>query len=144
MPVENTSEPQFELTVDQKQWKRVATLDHSGPNDPVFVLDSKTGTISFGDGARGQRPSSGSSIQASYRYGGGAEGRRDNGPTITLTWTSKSFRKNEVIGAIIKSQADGIAVRVCMEYEVPHRWQWIAIFRRSIKKWALRLTCRFI
>ena len=143
MPVENISEPQFELMVNGEQWERVGSLDSSGPDNRVFILDEETGMISFGDGVHGRRPANGSSIRATYRFGGGAEGVVDNGPTITLTWTSKSFRKNEVILAIIEPQVDGIIFRACRESEVPHRWKWIAILCRNIKRWALRLTCRF-
>ena len=95
MSEENTSEPQFELTVNGEHWKRVASLDCSGPNDRHYILDRRTGKISFGDGERGQIPTTGSSIQATYRLGAGDDGNLDNGPTSTLTWTSNSFRKNE-------------------------------------------------
>ncbi len=142
MPVENTSEPQFELTVNREQWKRVARLDYSGPNDHVYVFNQETGMIRFGDGKQGQIPPAGSGIQATYRYGAGDTGAVDNGPTITLTWTSRSFRKNEVIGVIIEPKVDEIIFRACRESEVSHRWKWIAILCRNIKRWALRITCR--
>ena len=141
MPVENTSEPQFELTVNGEQWKRVASLDCSGPNDRHYILDRETGMIRFGDGEQGQSPPSGSNIQATYRYGAEAGGAVDNELTISLTWTSKSFRKNEVIGVIIESKVDGIIFRTCRESEIPHRRKWIAILCRNIKIWALRLIC---
>jgi hypothetical protein len=99
--------------------------------------------IIFGDGERGAVPPAGSSIRANYRFGAGAEGAVDSGPTISLKWTSKSFRKNEVIGAIIEPRVDGIVFRVCRENEILHRWNWIAILCRNIRRWALHLACRF-
>jgi hypothetical protein len=121
IPVDDISEPQFELSVDGERWNRVVSLDGTGPDDHVYSLDTNTGAIAFGDGERGRRPRAGSTVQARYRYGGGADGNLDNGPTITLTWTSTSFRKNEVIGAIIEPQVDGVVFRTCRESEVPHR-----------------------
>jgi hypothetical protein len=143
IPIENISEPQFELSVDGELWKRVANLDCFGPDDQVYTLHAESSKIAFGDGASGKIPLTGSSIRARYRYGVGVEGNLGNGPTITLTWTSKSFRKNEIIGALIESKADGIIFWTCRETEVPHRWKWGVMLCRNIKRWALRLTCRF-
>ena len=142
-PIKNISEMKFELSVNSEQWRRVESFDFSGPNDQHYTLDRETGMISFGNGEHGQSPPPGSSIQATYRCGAGADGAVENGPVITLTWTSRSFRKNEVIWAIIESQIDGIIFRTCQESEVPHRWKWIAILCRKIKKWLIRLICRF-
>ena len=142
-PIKNISEMKFELSVNGEQWRRVENLNFSGPNDQHYTLDRETGMISFGNGEHGQSPLSGSSIQATYRCGAGAEEEVENGPNITLTWTSRSFRKNEVIWAIIESKIDGIIFRICRESEVPLRWKWIAILCRKIKKCAIRLICRF-
>ena len=144
MPAEKFSAPLFELSVDGEQWKRVAHLDCFTPDDKVYVVDAETGAVKFGDGEHGEKPPSGSRINAAYRYGLGADGNVDNGPTIALAWTSASFRKNEVIVAIIESEDDGIIFRICRESEVPHRLKWRETLSKNIKRWALRLICRFI
>lgn len=143
-PIENISELQFDLSVDSVQWERAASFDYFGPDDQVFTFDTKTNEIRFGDGVHGKMPPAGSKVQAVYRYGGGAAGNVDNGPTIALTWTSTSFRKNEVIGAIIEPRPDGTIFRICRESEVPHRWKFGEILFRRIKRWALRLTCKHL
>jgi len=143
IPLDNISEPQFELSVDGEQWKRVANLDCFGPDDQVYTLDAESSKIVFGDGVSGRIPLTGSVIRASYSYGVGAEGNLGGGPSVTLTWASKSFRKNEVIGAIIESKVDGTIFRTSRESELPHRWKWGVMLCRNIKRWALHLTCRF-
>jgi hypothetical protein len=40
----------------------------------VYVVDPATGEVRFGDGARGRRPSPGSTLRADYDYGAGASG----------------------------------------------------------------------
>lgn len=139
MSEENISELQFELIVNGEQWKRVERLDCYGSYDQVYYLDRENGEIAFGDGEHGQRPPVGASIQASYRCGAGTDGTVDNGLTISLTWISGSFRKNEVIGVIIKPKVDGIIFRICRESKVSHRWKWMTILCRNIKRLARRL-----
>jgi hypothetical protein len=56
-------------------WTQVENFGAAGRNDTVYVLDATAGTVTFGDGIRGQRPQSGALIVAqSYAYGGGAAG----------------------------------------------------------------------
>ena len=146
MPEKIISEPQFELTVDGERWKRVESLDSSGPNDRVYSIsftEEDRMEIIFGNGVQGRRlPTGGETIKTSYRVGGGAVGAVGKGLTISLTWTSRSLRENEVFGVIIEPKVNGIIFRACRESEVPHRWKWIAILCRNIQILALRLTCR--
>lgn len=131
-PVKNIYEPQFELAVNGEQWKCVASFDYSGPSDEVYTLDRDAGKITFGDGQRGQRPPNGSRIHATYTYGEGSEGA--NEATISLTWTSSSFRKNEVIEVIIEPVVDGINYRTCRGARSPYKWNWIGILCRKYKR----------
>lgn len=62
------------LTVNGRAWKRVASLESAGPNDTVFVLNRQDGSIQFGDGTHGQKPSGGATIRVSYRDGAGSSG----------------------------------------------------------------------
>ncbi|MCB9699105.1 MAG: putative baseplate assembly protein [Alphaproteobacteria bacterium] len=56
-------------------WTEVEDLAHSGPTDPHYTLDPRTGTVRFGDDLNGQAPRLGASVfVASYRHGGGASG----------------------------------------------------------------------
>ena len=63
-----------EVVVDGSQWRRLSTLAEAGPDDEVFVVDAKAGTIVFGDGVHGRVPGEGSSIELVLRYraGGGS------------------------------------------------------------------------
>ena len=62
------------VTVNGRAWRRVSNLRDAGPNDAVFVLNSQDGSIQFGDGTHGSRPSGGATIRVSYHDGAGASG----------------------------------------------------------------------
>lgn len=49
-----------------------------------YVLDATTGTVQFGDGARGLIPPAGSDITVSYRYGGGTRANVPAGAVSAL------------------------------------------------------------
>jgi hypothetical protein len=56
-------------------WRQVENFGRSSRNDAVYTLDPTAGTVTFGDGIRGQRPPAGAVIVAqTYRYGGGSDG----------------------------------------------------------------------
>lgn len=59
------------VTVDGEPWTEVASLDQAGPEDRVYVLDRRTGTLTFGHGEHGRRPPAGVRIDASYRVSEG-------------------------------------------------------------------------
>jgi len=120
-PKENFTEPQFELSVDGEQWKRIINIDSSGPDDQIYTLDRETGSVRFGDGVHGKIPPTGSSVRAEYRYGGGSKGNTDNGTTITLNWTSGVFQKTQIIGALVVCQSDGVNFQVSREQDDSRR-----------------------
>ena len=62
------------VTVNGRQWRLVSSFRRAGPDDAVFMLNSQTGRISFGDGIQGAIPSVGSTVTVSYRQGGGSSG----------------------------------------------------------------------
>ena len=51
-----------------------APTSQATETDKVFTVERESGEICFGDGIHGARPPFGARIQASYAYGGGAEG----------------------------------------------------------------------
>jgi hypothetical protein len=56
-------------------WMQVDNFGATGRNDTVYVLDPTAGTVTFGDGMRGQRPPAKALIVAqAYAYGGGSAG----------------------------------------------------------------------
>jgi hypothetical protein len=63
----------IDVTIDQRTWKQVATLNDSDPEDPHYMVRMKedgTLTITFGDGRHGRRLTTGSNnIRISYRVG---------------------------------------------------------------------------
>ena len=84
---ETTEQPELTLEiVTQNQpetWTAVPDFYGKTAADPVFLLDSETGTLTFGDGVHGRIPVAGSQIIArEYRYGGGADG---NAGAATIT-----------------------------------------------------------
>ncbi|MGJ8616706.1 MAG: hypothetical protein ACSHWS_07665 [Sulfitobacter sp.] len=72
----NGRRPLIDVRVDMVLWDRVETLYDAGPADRVYLLelDAKGDTwVVFGDGKRGERPTSGvGNISASYGHGAGA------------------------------------------------------------------------
>ena len=62
-----TSKTVDRVLVGGEPWQRVDTLAGSSPQDRHFVLDPATGSIVFGDGARGARVPPGEHVEASYR-----------------------------------------------------------------------------
>ncbi len=55
-----------EVTVDDVEWRRVATFAGLGPNDTVYQVNRTTGTILFGNGVEGKIPPNGSTIKVTY------------------------------------------------------------------------------
>jgi hypothetical protein len=96
--------------VDGRRWVQVENFDSSGPNDAHFVLDRENGSISFGDGSHGRRPPAGSRIQATYRYGGGAEG---NVVSVSFVQPKMDRAAASLLCLVIKQQKDGIAIKPC-------------------------------
>jgi hypothetical protein len=78
------------VTVNNEPWSRVASLHDAGPDDQVFVLNSQTGNVIFGDGVNGAVPPTGSNITASYSYGSAAAGnitkRIDDSRDLAKFW----------------------------------------------------------
>ncbi len=73
-PIARKAVAKIAVTVNSRPWTRVSVIRNSGPNDAVYVLDPKDGTIRFGDGVHGRVPPTGASIGVRYSYGGGASG----------------------------------------------------------------------
>lgn len=55
-------------------WQQIDDIFAAGREQTVYTLDPATGVITFGDGLTGLRPLRGTSIRASYSYGGGIQG----------------------------------------------------------------------
>lgn len=75
-----------EITPGAKVWKEVDDLSGYGPEDRVYVLDSLTGQVNFGDGVQGAAvPLGFRNVRAiSYSVGGGAAGAVAAGDVNTL------------------------------------------------------------
>jgi predicted phage baseplate assembly protein len=72
-------------------WTEVDDFAAAGPNDPVYLLDEGSGTVTFGDGVlHGAIPTAnlanpnGNIVAASYRFGGGAATNIAAGTALTL------------------------------------------------------------
>jgi hypothetical protein len=65
------------VQVDGQAWTGVESLKRARPDDRVYTVtfaDDGIGELRFGDGRRGLRPPANSTVQVSYRTGGGAVG----------------------------------------------------------------------
>lgn len=62
------------LTVNGRRWTRVISLHNAAPDDAVYVLYPKDGSVKFGDGSHGRIPPVGSTVRISYKHGSGNAG----------------------------------------------------------------------
>jgi hypothetical protein len=62
------------LTVNGWTWNRAPSFRKAGPDDAVYMLNQKSGTIRFGDGTHGRIPGVGTTIGVSYQDGAGSSG----------------------------------------------------------------------
>ena len=78
------------LTVNGRTWNRAFSLRNAGPDDAVYMLNQRDGTISFGDGTHGRIPAVGTTIGVSYRNGVGSSGNIskhiDDQSSLTRFW----------------------------------------------------------
>lgn len=88
------------VTVDQRSWKQVATLNDSDPEDPHYMVRMKEGgtlTITFGDGRHGRRLTTGNNnIRVSYRVGVGLAA---NLPAYSL---EKEVKPHALVDSIVQ------------------------------------------
>jgi hypothetical protein len=62
------------VSVNDRQWRPVSNLRDAGPADAVFILDTQSGSVRFGNGVHGAKPPVGSTITVGYRQGAGSSG----------------------------------------------------------------------
>jgi hypothetical protein len=82
------NEESFTVRVDNEEWGEVQSLAQAGPQDRVFAVDS-TGTVVFGDGISGRRPSTDATVTVSYRQGGAVGNVQ---VSITTLWPPREGR----------------------------------------------------
>lgn len=89
------------VTVNGRTWNRAFNLRNARPDDAVYVLNRKDGSITFGDGTHGRKPPVGATISVSYRDGAGSAGsiakRIDGQSSLTKFWLVMR-RRHQAIG----------------------------------------------
>jgi len=88
-------------------WTQVDNFGRAGRSDTVYVLDPTAGTVTFGDGIRGQRPPANAVIVAqTYAHGGGSDGNLAAGSikaiqpavgTVRHEWPTTGGRDGESV-----------------------------------------------
>jgi len=75
-PINNDADQPVAGTSKTRRWRQVDDLAQFGPEDEVYVLDSLSGIVTFGDGVRGaQVPQGFRNVRAArYSVGGGKSG----------------------------------------------------------------------
>lgn len=77
--------PEGETRAFWVRWQMIDDFLDSGPDDRHYTLDPTAGTVTFGDGRKGQIPPHGrDNVRTSYRTGGGTEGNVEQGTVTTL------------------------------------------------------------
>jgi len=87
------------VSVNNREWRLVSNLRDAGPTDAVFILDSQSGSVRFGNGVQGAKPPVGSTITVSYRQGTGCAG---NIPKKN----SRRGRCDEILGHRARPRSD--------------------------------------
>lgn len=64
----------YQNGVAQASWRVASTWDGGGAHSRLCVLNSETGTLTFGDGRNGRVPPAGAQIKVHFRRGGGTKG----------------------------------------------------------------------
>ena len=71
------------VTVGGRRWHRLAdanALRLAAAGSRVYVLDTVTGIVRFGDGVHGARPPAGARVRVHYRHGAGTAGN------VAVSW----------------------------------------------------------
>jgi hypothetical protein len=61
-------------SVGGRRWRRLPNADAlraAASDSPVYILDTATGIVRFGDGVHGAQPPTGALVRVRYRQGGG-------------------------------------------------------------------------
>jgi hypothetical protein len=65
------------VSVGGRRWRRLPNVDAlraAASDSPVYILDTATDIVRFGDGVHGARPPTGALVRVRYRQGGGVAG----------------------------------------------------------------------
>jgi predicted phage baseplate assembly protein len=83
------------------EWTATENLARHGPTDRVYLLDTATGEITFGDNIRGQRPPMGfrNIVARRYATGGGLSGR------VTAEADFRLVQSIPFVNAVVNPQA---------------------------------------
>jgi hypothetical protein len=119
---------QVNVSIDGEVWNKVDSFEKYAPEDPVFVLDSNTGAVLFGDGKHGRKPPAGSRIAATYRTGGGSVGN-----ILSFTWTVADPHINRALSATITTLPDSFRLNIYQGNEQSWRWKFIAWLCDALK-----------
>jgi hypothetical protein len=106
-----------DISIDGEAWNEVKTFEDCAPGDHKYMVDPKTGTVSFGDGKHGLRPPAGSRITANYQTGGGSAGN-----ILRFTWTVSDSNIPTVLSATITVLPDSF--RLSMYKVDVQSWRW--------------------
>ena len=83
--VTRSSEVRASVSVDGRRWRRLPSAEAiaaATPEAQVFILDSESGAVWFGDGKHGRQPPPGSRVRVTYRQGAGAS-------DVTVAWSGE-------------------------------------------------------
>jgi hypothetical protein len=120
---------QVDVSIDGQAWKEVETFENYGPADPVYTLDPTKGIISFGDGTRGCRPPTGSTITATYGTGAGSAGN-----IMSFTWTASDANLHLALSATIMKSPRSFRVSLYQGTEQSWRWRFVTWLCDAMKE----------
>ena len=118
VPGTSAAEENFVLEVEDEaangettwtRWTRTDDIHAAERDETTFTLDPESGTICFGDGLRGKRPSQGRRIRVSYEYGGGPEGKVAIGQLNKSTLLPGGFKVHNPVPTWGGSRGETIA-----------------------------------
>jgi len=131
------------------RWHAVENFDLSCRDDRHYIVDKRTGVISFGNGESGMiPPKAPANLSVTYRYGGGAAGNVSQG-AISIVKTSIPFISSVVNPYSAAGGAEGETLEECIQNgstAIAHRnravtrqdFEWIA---SAISRSVVRSKC---
>jgi len=120
---------QVNVSINGQVWKKVETFENYGPAERVYTLDPTEGTVSFGDGTRGCKPPTGSTITATYGTGAGSAGN-----ITSFTWTAPDAHLHLALSATIMILPSSFRLRIYQGTEQSWRWRFVTWLCDAMKE----------
>jgi len=120
-----------DILIEGEEWQQVISLAEAGADDRVYELDRESGSVRFGDGEHGRLPPTGSTVQATYRYGSGQDGNM-----LSISWIGTMPELNQAASVSITALGHSIRFQH-KQGKISWRWRlasWLCDWNKKFMK----------